>query len=82
MTACFDGPATPSCLEQYMKSVYSLSYTVEPNYAKLKSLFKDELKSRGMKDDGAGLDWVSGSSLVAGSKRKVKYLNKYFIEVC
>ena len=59
MKACFAGgpPAVP-CLREYMKAVYKLGYEDQPNYDRLKGLFHAELSSRGLKDDGSGLDWL------------------------
>ncbi len=44
-----------------MKYVYSLEYSQKPDYSKMKKMFEDELKKRGMKADSKGLDWLSGS---------------------
>ena len=41
-----------------MKAVYKLGYEDQPNYDRLKGLFRAELSSRGLKDDGSGLDWL------------------------
>ena len=41
-----------------MKAVYKLGYEDRPNYDLLKGLFHAELSSRGLKDDGSGLDWL------------------------
>lgn len=41
-----------------MKTVYRLGYEDRPNYDRLKGLFHSELSSRGLKDDGSGLDWL------------------------
>ncbi len=59
MTACFHSNPVPSCLRNFMKQVFKLEYTQEPDYAQLKTLFQRELKDIGCKDDSNGLDWLT-----------------------
>lgn len=64
MKACFTtAPVTLSCLREYMKIVYRLGYEDQPNYDQLKGLFHAELSSRGLKDDGIGLDWLTSKKV-------------------
>lgn len=65
MKACFKGSSVPRCFKNYMSSVYRLGYQEQPDYEMLKGLFHRELHSKGMKDDGTGLDWLTS--------RKVAY---------
>ena len=59
MKACFGDYSTPTCLKDYMKYVYQLSYEQVPDYEVLRGLFHKELKYQGMKDDGKNLDWLA-----------------------
>ena len=71
MSACFEHQAVPRCLEQYMTCVYRLDYEEKPDYNRLRELFREEMRKKGWKNDGKGLDWLSGSSTAASPKRKV-----------
>ena len=65
MTACsITAPVTLSCLREYMKIVYRLEYQDQPNYDRLKGLFHAELSSRGLQDDGIGLDWLTSEKVL------------------
>ncbi|XP_064403062.1 serine/threonine-protein kinase VRK1-like isoform X2 [Halichondria panicea] len=61
MTACFHSNPVPSCLRDYMKQVFRLEYTQDPDYTQLKKLFQRELKHIGCKDDSKGLDWLTST---------------------
>ena len=61
---CFHGDPAPKCLADYMKYVYKLEYTQQPDYSKVKGLFQRGLKDMGSKDDHKGLDWITSSRKV------------------
>ena len=64
MKACFGGSSPPSCLRDYMDTVYQLGYTDEPNYSKLKELFTKQLKALGCHGDGKdSLDWITSGKV-------------------
>ena len=69
MKDCFPSSGAPICIVKYMESVSKLAYDEMPNYSLLKRLFISELEKEGLKDDGKGLDWLTGMALP--SKRKV-----------
>ena len=64
MTACFHSNPVPSCLRDYMKQVFRLEYTQDPDYTQLKKLFQRELKHIGCKDDSKDLDWLTSTKKV------------------
>ncbi len=64
MTACFNTNPIPLCLQDFMRQVFKLEYTQEPNYSMLKGLFQKELKKLGSKDDPENLDWLTPSMKV------------------
>lgn len=80
MSACFHDNPQPSCLYEYMKSVYRMDYTHKPDYTRLKDLFQRELKDLGCKDDHKQLDWITKPTV-----RKVSHVvvsSRLYVECC
>ena len=57
LTKCFGCDVPPKYLLKYFEAVEALGYDSKPGYKDLCTIFKDELKRSGMKDDNRDLDW-------------------------
>jgi vaccinia related kinase len=57
LTKCFGCDVPPKYLLKYFEAVEALEYDSKPGYKDLCTIFKDELKRSGMKDDNRDLDW-------------------------
>ena len=63
---CYGHAGGSEALQKYMTEVYKLSYTQDPDYAKLRKIFKDQLSGR---DPRKTLEWLPVAQAVMPVKR-------------
>ena len=73
MKDCFTTDVAPECLREYMAYVYSLPCQHSSDYGRMKQMFHKELASRGLRDDGKTLDWITSGKKVRGAYKQLKW---------